>query len=293
MSLPWIFLMALSFMWGTSFAMMSEAVQYFLPLQVMASRLVLGAAMLLIIAALYRRLVYLPGAAWQYVGVGLAGNVVPFSLIAWGQLEVSSSVSGAILGSMPLMTALLATVAGIERLSLLRWAGLGLGLVGLLVLALSQEALNGTLLGALAIVGACFSYAVSTLIARSGPDKDSLRAGALTLTCSAVIGSLCMWAVEGLPAAEWHMGWVWIVVLGIFPTGLSGVLYFEVIRMRGPVFLSQVNYFVPVVAFLLGVIALGEPFHWALPTSLVFILGGLYFARQKVAPPPVPPQRVA
>ena len=59
---------------------------------------------------------------WRYmVAMAMVGNVVPFSLIAWGQQRIDSGLAGILMAVMPLATIVLAhfTVSG-ERLDLRR-----------------------------------------------------------------------------------------------------------------------------------------------------------------------------
>ncbi|MGB0965005.1 MAG: DMT family transporter [Litorivicinus sp.] len=282
MTRAWILLVCLALMWGTSFAAMSQALAGFDPLGLTAARLVLASGVLLVLACVMRVGFPLTQAWWQYAGIALLGNSVPFGLIAWGQLSVSSAVAGAIMGTMPIVTAAIAMGFGIDRLSSRQWAGLAVGFVGLLVLARGQSQFSGTLLGAVAVFAAVVCYALSTIIAKKGPDKDSIRAGFATTVMAALISTLAWgWGGHSLPAIS-DASWWYILYLGVFPSALAMVCYFTVVRIAGPVFLSQVNYMVPVMAFGIGAVFLREPIFTELPLAIGLILAGLFLASRVV-----------
>lgn len=269
-------------MWGTSFAAMSKALAGLDPLAIMGFRLALGGLLLAVIALFLRVGLPLRQAWWQYLGIALLGNCVPFALIAWGQITVSSAVAGTVMGTMPMITAALATGLGIERLSRGQWLGLVVGFAGLCLLSMGQARLAGDLSGIAAIVGAVLCYALSTLIARKGPDQNALRAGAATLMAAGVIGMI-VWSQAGQPVTTaLPIHWGYVVYLAAFPTALAAVLYFKVVRIAGPVFLSQVNYMVPVIAFLIGATLMREPIFTELPLAIALILTGLFLASRVV-----------
>ena len=278
----WVLLVILALMWGSSFGAMSQALSGFGPLGITAARLVLAALVLLVVAFIMQVGWPLKQAWWQYAGIAFLGNSLPFGLIAWGQLSVSSAVAGAIMGTMPMVTAAIAMGFGIDRLNSRQWMGLVVGFIGLVVLASGQSKFSGSLVGTAAVFAAVICYALSTIIAKKGPDKNAIRAGFAT-TAFAGLFSLVAWGTMGqsLPPLS-DPSWAYIVYLGVFPSALATVCYFTVIRIAGPVFLSQVNYMVPVMAFGVGVIFLRESVFAELPMAIGLILLGLFLASRKV-----------
>lgn len=285
MSLAWGLLLCLAAIWGTSFAAMEVALVDAGPLSMMVTRLWVGGAAIALWALIARVGWPLRAAWWQYVGVALIGNCVPFFWIAWGQQSISSSAAGAIMGSMPLVTAVVATLAGLERLGRRQWLGLSVGFLGLLALAYSQSGPgadgDGGLLGSVAVFGAVVCYALSTLVARFGQDKNAIRAGAATLLTAATMGSLVLiFSAEQMPRTFTHSTLA-MIYLGLLPSGLAAVLYFKLVNLRGPVFLSQVNYLIPIISLTVGWLVMNETLVWGLPVGVGLILLGLYLAQQK------------
>ena len=66
-----------------------------------------------------------------------------------------------------------------------------------------------------------------------------------------------------------------LVFLGLVPTAAANLLRVLVVRGAGPVFMSLVNYQVPVWSVVLGALILSEPLPPALLYAMVLILAGL------------------
>jgi drug/metabolite transporter (DMT)-like permease len=214
--------------------------------------------------------------------MSLIGNSIPFTLIAWGQIEVDVGVAGILMGVMPLMTLLLAHffVPG-ERMTPRMAGGFAVGFIGLVAL-FGPEALlefggeTSDLLSQLAIASAAICYATNTIITR--------RLGTLDPLVSA---TTVMWITSAImvPAALW-VDRPWILALsagsiastvwlGLFPTALATILYFRIIQRAGPTFLSLINYMIPVVALAAGAIVLDEDLVGTVLIGMALILTGL------------------
>src|SRR5438105_2387669 len=104
-AIDWVLLLVLVAMWGSSFMFIKIGIRTVPPATLVATRLALGAATLLVLV--YARGLRLPrpGRIWiSYAVLGLLGNAVPFYLIAWGQQTVDSALAGILIGVMPLGT---------------------------------------------------------------------------------------------------------------------------------------------------------------------------------------------
>ena len=97
--------------------------------------------------------------------VALGNAVAPFLLIAWGQQFIDSGLTGILLASSPLFTALVAFgYHREERATGLRLAGVLVGFVGVAVLLGVQPASGrDAFAGAVAVVAASLLYSVSGL----------------------------------------------------------------------------------------------------------------------------------
>ena len=72
-----------------------------------------------------------------------------------------------------------------------------------------------------------------------------------------------------------------IILLGILPTAIAMLLYFNIINRAGATFLSNINYVIPVVAYFSGALVLGELVMWHDILALLLIIAGIVLSRRK------------
>src|ERR1700741_1043708 len=89
---PWLgSYLLLSAIWGTSFLFIKIADRQLSPLQVVFARMALGAAIVLLALLVRRERLPSGGRTWGHLALlALMSNVVPFSLIAYGETHISS-----------------------------------------------------------------------------------------------------------------------------------------------------------------------------------------------------------
>jgi drug/metabolite transporter (DMT)-like permease len=292
----WLLLLALVAMWGSAFMFVKIAVDTIPPATIAASRLVIGALVLL--AVIHARGLRLPSFAkvWrQYALLALIGNAIPFYLIAWGQQAIDSALAGILIAIMPLATLVLAHhfVHG-EHITRNRAIGFVLGFSGI-VLLMGPAALTGLagsalqVVSQLAVLAGALCYAANTVVARLSVKSDVLVASAaVLLLASAMMVPVALvldhpWAL--LPSAASVASVVW---LGIGATGIATIFYFFLIGSAGPTFMSLVNYISPCVALLLGVVIMNEEPGPNAYAGLALILSGIALSQHRRAPPPAP-----
>lgn len=282
----WLRLCALGMIWGASFMAVSVALQGVGPLTVVAVRLSLGAVFLLALCrttgrGLPRRRGPEAGRLWAFiVAMGLFSNALPFFLLSWGQQVVASGFAGVCMAAVPLLVLPLAhfLVPG-ERMHMRRAIGFVMGTLGVAVL-IGPEALRSTgaefeMLARLACVGAAGCYAVGSIFTRLAPEVDRLSLAAAVLTVAAVVFTPYALVAEGLPEMPQGRTLWALVYLGLLPTGVAQILLVQVIRDAGPVFLSLVNYQVPIWSIIFGAVVLFEALPPSLYLGLALILGGV------------------
>ncbi|MBL7002857.1 MAG: DMT family transporter [Gammaproteobacteria bacterium] len=279
----WLLLLCLILLWGTSFLFTAIAVDTIDPLSIVFFRVLIGAIVLT--GYLYFRQKQLPRVlkSWLiFLLFGFVGNLLPFFLISWGQQTINSGLAGMIMAIMPLITMLLAHyfIEG-ENLNVFKIMGFLLGITGISILlgpvfsGSMQEMLSG-----IAILIAAGSYAVNTILVRRLPRFDPVVAGAgLLIAASAAL--LIPWLLLNKAVSDEvsTMSLLSLVWLGIGPTGVATIILFVVIDRAGPTFLSTINYLIPVVAFLAGVLVLNEPLSWVSLVALMIILIGIALTR--------------
>lgn len=284
----WILLAILGLIWGSSFAGAKYALLGFEPLTIAAGRIALGALLLTGVSyALGHGLPKITGAAdrriWLHaLGMALFSNVVPFSLLNWGQQYVDSGFAGISMAVVPLFVLPLAhfLIPG-DRMTILKTIGFCLGFVGVLILigpaALVAGDADLVAFGRLACVAASCCYATGAIITRLSPQVHPIAFASAGLVLGALIAvPLALW-VEGLPemSAQEPIALAALVYLGVFPTALATFMLVYIISTVSPTFLSLVNYQVPVWAAILGVVLLAETLPAAFLAALALILCGL------------------
>jgi len=273
-------LFLLAFIWGWSFLFIKVAGEGLTPTTVAWARIALGAAVLYAVLRSQGRQVPMDAISLRhYAVVALVGSVVPFTLLAWGEQHITSALTAVLNASTPLFTALFAAVGLRERLRPVQLAGLGLGIVGVAVAAgVGASDLEGSsLTGALAAIFAGAGYGLAFVYMRrhlvSYPPivaaTGQLATGAVLLFPVAAVTSM----TGGVSPTPTRVAS--IVLLGVLGTGLAYVLNYRIIADIGATKASLVTYIIPVVAVIVGILALDEPFQTRLVAGGVLTVAGI------------------
>lgn len=275
----WLSIIALGFIWGGTFMIVTLALRGYGPVTVATARTVLGAAMLLALARMTRSTWPQPTRrlCLYLLVIGLLSTALPFFLLSWGQQSVPSAFAGLCMAAVPLFLVPLAHVfVPGELMSLRKAAGFGLGFLGVVVL-IGADAFTGDVpaLPRLACVGAALCYAVSSITVRLCPPIDPVVLGSLSLVIGSTALVPVMLTVEGVPQFAFDTPTIAIIVLGLVPTALATLIRVQVIRTAGPSFLTLVNYQVPLWSAVFGLVVLKESLSPRFFAALVLILAGL------------------
>jgi drug/metabolite transporter (DMT)-like permease len=262
-SADWLLLVALSILWGGSFFFARIAVAELPPLTVALGRVAIAAAGLVLLARIAG--VAMPrGAAWAPLAVmGLLNNVVPFSLIFWGQTHIPSGLAAILNATTPLFTVLVAHAATAdEKLNGGRVAGLLFGFAGVVTMigpdALQE--LGRNVAAQLACLAAALSYGIAGVYGRRFRGVPALRVAAGQLTAS----TLLLVPLVALIDRPWTLPFPSTTTLGallglaLLSTALAYVIYFRILARAGATAISLVTFLIPVSAILLGTQLLGE-----------------------------------
>ena len=280
----WIMILLLAFVWGGTFLVTEVALTGMTPFWLAASRI--GFAAVVMIAIWAARGVPLftkrpDRTDWTTVLIiGALSSAVPFSLLAWGQQYVTSGFAGVSMAAVALIVLPLAhfTVPG-EQMNLRKTVGFVVGFIGVVVLIGAQAfESTGTSLetpGRLACLGAAGCYAVGSIMMRRLPPVDPIGLSTVLLIIGACISVPLAAMVEGAPPVPSTKILMVLAFLGLVPTAAANFLRVLVVRSAGPVFMSLVNYQVPVWSVVLGALLLGEPLPSSLLWALTLILAGV------------------
>ncbi|MDX8349054.1 DMT family transporter [Cognatiyoonia sp. IB215446] len=260
----WTELILLAFIWGGSFLSIRIALDELGFLTSVAHRT--GWAMLILWAyVLFRRLPIPkdPGIWGAFLVMGLLNNVIPFSLMAWGQLHIETGLTSILNAATAIFGVIAAAIfLADERLTLRKAVGVSLGFLGVAT-AIGLSALlqfDIRSLGQLAVIGGTISYALAGVWARktlAGLSPQVAAAG--MLTGSSMITIPFAWIIEGpFSLALAPQTWAAVAYYAIIATAVAYLLYYRVLAMAGSGNLMLVTLLVAPVAIILGALVLGE-----------------------------------
>jgi drug/metabolite transporter (DMT)-like permease len=284
----WLLLACLVAMWGSSFLFTKIALSSFSPTSLVGARIALATLLLAAMMLTTGRRLPRDRRNWLFfLLLALTGNVVPFLLISWGQQSIDSGLAGILMAVMPLTTVVLAHFFAGERLNARRGAGFLLGFLGIVVLtgpaALLEFRGQGTpLLAELAVLAGAICYAVNTIITRRRPPGDSLVAtGGVMLVASSIVLPLSLGTRLPEAAEITLAAWGAVAFLGFVSTALATVVYFKLIAVDGPGFMSLTNYLIPLCAVAIGFVVLDEVPDGSALLALALILSGIGLSEQR------------
>ncbi|GCB51263.1 permease of the drug/metabolite transporter (DMT) superfamily [Streptomyces sp. NL15-2K] len=270
----------LALIWGFSFLLIKVGTEGYAPFQVTLGRLAFGTAVLAAAMAVKRE--RLPRGARTWVHLTVAAfflNALPFSLFAYAELTIPSTLAGICNATSPLWGMALSLVALSEdRPTRVRVAGLGLGFLGVLTVLGAWQGFDGLdATGTAMALLASLSYPIGWIYVRrtlagTGHSHLSLtRAQLLLATLQlAVVTPLFTTLPTHLPAVPLLA----IVALGALGTGVAMLVQYGIVAEVGPTTAQMVTYFIPVIATAAGVAILGESMTWSTPVGAAIVLAG-------------------
>src|SRR6266536_107739 len=273
-----VMLVALALVWGASFLFIKVAVRELAPSTLIVGRLGLAAVTLAFVAPLAvgarETAAELRANAGLLVVVALLNTAIPFWLLSWGETRIDSGLASILQAAVPIFVALVAFGFFHEvRVTGLRLLGVVVGFGGVALLVGAQP--EGRVLGALAVVGMAFCYAVGgLLIGRHLAHVHSVIV-ALAVTAVSTLVALPAGILQG---PDHVPGWKTIgsvVALGVPGTAFAYLLFFGLIRGPGAPYASLVTYLIPPIALAYGAIFLCERFGASAYSVLALILGGV------------------
>lgn len=274
---------ALALVWGSSFFFIKIGLTGLSAGQVAFARIALGALTLVAIMVATRRKWPKDRRVWLHmIAIGAAMCALPFTLYAWAETVVPSTVASIVNAATPIMTLLLTPLLlRTEKLSRTQTLGLFIGIVGVVVLVGPWRLIvsNGSVSipGILACLGATACYGFGALYMRrflAGVKYDSITVAAMQMVMATALMLLVAPFIAISPITTSVPVVLSMLALGVLGSGIAYIWYTTIIREWGPARASTVTYLTPVVGVTFGALFLGEGVHWNEPLGgLVVILG--------------------
>lgn len=266
MPVEWGLLLTLSVLWGGSFFFVGIAVNELPPLTIVVLRVALAALALFTVLHIMGMRLPTDRRIWAaFLGMGLLNNVIPFTLIVWGQTHFASGVASILNATTPLFTVIVAHFLTVdEKMTGGHIVGVLAGLAGVAVMVggSALQMLGVNVIAQLAVLAAAISYAFAGVFGRRFKTMSvpPLATATGQLMASSVILLPVMLIVDRpwtLPAPSLNTVAA-LVGLALLSTAVAYILYFRILATAGAMNLLLVTFLIPVTAILLGIFVLGE-----------------------------------
>jgi drug/metabolite transporter (DMT)-like permease len=287
----WPLLFTLAAAWGASYLFIKVAVEGGLaPAPLMAARSAIAAVLLfgyLWHAFGAKRAVGQLRRAWRpALALGAVGAAIPFWLVGWGETHIDSGIAAIAQSTVPIFTVVLSwRFLPHERIRPAQAAGIGVGLVGVAVLA-GVDPSGGwwVVTGTLAVVLASLAYASGNIIAKRHvhdiPGPVLATGAMIASTAYLLVPAILRWPSE-VPTRGAIASLLALAVVG---TAGAQLVFYRTLRLYGSTRVSLVTYLMPGFALVYGALLLGEPITAAALGGLALILLGVALGSGRVGP---------
>jgi drug/metabolite transporter (DMT)-like permease len=276
----WVMLLLLSCFWGGSFFFFKILSTALPPFTIVLGRV--GIAALALNLYLLARGDFMPCSLklWgSFLVMGILNNVIPFTLIVFGETRIDSGLASILNASTPVFAILSAhMLTQNEKLSWNKGLGVAFGFAGVTLL-IGPEALKGLanadLYGELACLLGALTYGFAGIYGRRFKGLAPIKIATGQITASTLFMLPLTALVDRpwtLPMPEPH---IWAALLGIalVCTALAYMLFFRILGAAGATNVQLVTFLVPISALILGWLFLGE--HLALNALIGMAMIGL------------------
>jgi drug/metabolite transporter (DMT)-like permease len=274
-------ILLLGAIWGSSFLFIKVADRSFAPFDIAGGRIALAAVTLTLVLAATGGHLPRGRARWAHLAVaGLFMNALPFTLIAWAEVRISSIAAGILNATTPLFTLPIAfALVPAERLTRARVTGLLIGFLGVIVVLGTWHGLpSGELAGYLASLTGALCYGIGLPYTRRfvTTDEESVTAlAAGQLICATVEMAVISPAFVRVPHHVSGESLVSVLALGIMCTGIAYLLSYSIVRAAGATSTSLVTFLLPIFSTIFGAVVLSEALTWYEPVGALIVLAGV------------------
>lgn len=284
--LPWIILIALAFIWGSSFILMKRGMEVFSATQVASLRIFIAFLSLIPFLIFHYKNMFGQKAKWLF-WVGLIGNGLPAFLFTRAQIGLSSAVTGMLNSLTPLFTLIFAVLVFQAKTKVINIIGVIIGLMGAcgLIFFNGTDDFSGSIEYALYVVVATLMYAISVnIIKKYLQDLDSTIIATCAFSFIGPLAGIYLFSGDFLTVVKNHPeSWKalsYIAILAVIGSAFSVIIFNRLIKMTNALFASSVTYLIPIVAIFWGALD-GEQILFVHFVWISVILGGVYLVNVK------------
>ncbi|MDG2187087.1 MAG: DMT family transporter [Hyphomicrobiales bacterium] len=277
----WIRLFVLSLLWGGSYIWIEYALLTVSPLTIVFFRVFMAALFLLCFCLILKLNFKINKRLFLiFLMMSLFNNVIPFNLIAWGQSQITASVSSILNATTPLFTVIIANYwpkPNGEKATLNRIIGVLIGICGVSILmGFSFDDIDNSIKGQIAILLAAISYAISALFGKqiSGNIHPAVSATMMLCISSIILLPIILFIGFDFKNITKIHAIIPILGLSIFSTAIAYLIFYKLIKTIGSN-VMLVTLLMPISAIFMSIIFLGETIAKQHIVGLFMILTGL------------------
>ena len=288
-----LLLLLMVIIWGSNFSVIKLALREFPEPTFNALRLVLASAVFLIAIAVVRARAQaglrppeppLTQAEWRLVCLlGLLGTVLYQLLFLAGVARTSVANSALIFGCTPVAVAIIASIAGYDRLSAARWAGAALSFAGIYTLVGRRAELSGSsLAGDALIFGGMLCWSLYSVLAQPLLKRHS----PLVITGLAMASGTAVYlllAIKPMLDTRWEgisaTSWLLMASSSLFALAFAYMVWYTAVQRIGSSRTAIYSNLTPIVAMIVAAIWLGEQVTRSQLLGAALILGGIAITR--------------
>ena len=281
----YILLFSLAIIWGVNFLFIKIAVTDVGPITNVFCRQLMASVILYICMRLTgNRIILTRTYLVFYVSIGALGSAIPFYLISDAERIIDAGIAGVLMSPMPLITlALSALILKDQNINLIKVLSFILAALGLVVLFGFENLskLGGSnrveFFSQIFVLLAAICYGVNSIVSKLVTKINFISLATGTTIASTIIISPFAFFYEPFWLESFtNPSLTAIIIQGLFATAIANLLFFKIIELQGPVFLSLINFMIPLIAYFSGVLFLNEIIRVNVLVSLAMILFALY-----------------
>lgn len=285
--LPWVLLIGLSLVWGSSFILIKKGLVVYSAGEVGAIRVMAACLFLLPIAI--PRLGQINKRHWKLLFLcGLLGNFFPAFLFAIAETQLTSALTGILNALTPLFVLLVGLLFFKQKMAFNTGIGLIIGLAGTIYLVFtgSSDNIGSVNYYVLYVLLATLCYGINLNILKYF--LHDLSAKTITSISLLLVGPIAMVylfsATDFIQKLTTQGGggkaFFYVVVLGVVGTAIALLFFNRLVKITSPVFTSLVTYLIPIVAVAWGILD-NEVIRTSHYIGMAIIIAGIFIAGRK------------
>jgi drug/metabolite transporter (DMT)-like permease len=222
-----------------------------------------------------------------YLVTGLTGIVIPNTTMYFAAPHLPAGILAMVVNTVPIIAYPMALLAGLEKFNWERMAGIFLALAGIMLIIIPKSSLASASMTpwVLSTLLTPLSFAFCSIyIARFRPaDSDSLTLSAGMLIFSSLLLTPLVFATDSLYL--FHLPLTapdGVILLEIVLSSLGYVLFFQLIKVAGPVYYSLVDTIVVITGIFWGRMIFDERLNtWTFAAVILIVLALLLVTRHQ------------